>query len=89
MRIFPIIILSIFLTGCGSFKKLDPPVITTNPVSISAEALETCAELNEKINVVTFEEVVEEYSKLGVLYAECANKHAANIKLLKIIGNLK
>lgn len=89
MKIASIIIISLFIAGCSSPMQLNPPVITPNPINISAEALEPCPLLNEDLIIETFDDLVTEYSNLAVLYSVCAGKQAASIKLLKYIGNTK
>jgi hypothetical protein len=91
MKFIPILILSIFLTGCALFKKEEPTVIlpTTQVVHINPEVLTECSLLDTEILVPTFESAVAAYSNVTALYAVCANKQTISIKLLKQFGNIK
>lgn len=92
MKIIPIIILSIFLTGCGFFEKLrkpDPPVVTPQTVNIDKSALEYCDMLKEDLVIKNFQDSLNAYGDLAALYSKCANKQATSIKLLKQFGNIK
>lgn len=91
MKIIPILILSIFLTGCSWFKKPEEPPagISTKPVDIRPEALEQCSLLEENITIKTFDNLLVAYSEVTLQYAICANKQTASVKLLKQIGNIK
>ncbi len=93
MKIIPILILSIFLTGCGFLenfkKKEEPPAITTNKVHIDKESLDLCVSLDETLVVRNFQDAVVAYSDLAVKYGNCANKQYNSVKLLKQFGNIK
>lgn len=90
MKIIPILILSIFLTGCGCFQKHeDPPGISVKPIEFKPEVLEQCALLDEKLAVKTFNDILIAYGDLTTMYVVCANKQTASVKLLKEIGNIK
>jgi hypothetical protein len=91
VKLIPILILSIFLTGCSWFKKPDPPPagISTKTVDIRPEALEYCSLLKEDLVIKTFDNLLVAYSDLALQYAECSNKQTASVKLLKQIGNIK
>lgn len=89
MKIIPIIILSIFLTGCACFKKPDDVVIDTPKVAnINAKVLEPCALLPETGAIKTFEEVLDAYGNLASLYGTCAVKQNNSIVVIKQFGNI-
>lgn len=84
MRLIPIIILSIFLTGCGIFeKRAEPPVIAPKVVRIDSEILQLCPLLKEDIVIGTFEDSLIVYGDLAAQYGACAKKQANSVKLLK------
>ncbi len=90
MKIILILILSLFLSACGVFKKDPGPVVYTNePVQINKEALEHCSLLKEGLVITTFEDALLAYSDVATLYATCSNKQATSIKLLKQFGGTK
>ena len=90
MKFIPIIILSLFLSGCGVFKKDPGPVTYTNaPVKLDREALEYCSLLKEGLVISTFEDAIIAYSDVATLYAACSNKQTNSIKLLKQFGGIK
>ena len=89
MRVIPILILSIFLTGCGLFKKTDVPTVeTTKTLVIDPKLLQPCQLLNTT-SLVTFEDVVLAYSDIAVKYTNCANKQQNSVNLIKEFGNIK
>lgn len=80
MRFIPIIILSIFLSGCSIseyFRWKDPQNVNINP-----EVLEYCAPLNEDVKI---EEngVLTVYSDMAQQYVTCAKKQAAGVKVIQ------
>lgn len=93
MKFIPIIILSLFLQGCGfldKLKKPEEPAIPPNKVvNIDTAALEYCPLLKEEIKVSTFEQILVEYSELATSYGNCASKQATSVKLIKQLGNIK
>lgn len=92
MKIILIVLLSIFLTGCGFFENLrkqDPPVVAPQVVNIDKSALEQCAFLKEDLVIKNFQDSLNAYGELATLYANCANKQATSVKLLKQFGNIK
>lgn len=90
MKITPILILSLFLSGCGIFKKDPEPVIySSTPVQIDREALEYCSLLKEGLVINTFEGALLAYSDVATLYAACSNKQTNSVKLLKQFGGIK
>ena len=90
MKLIPILILSIFLTGCACFKKPEEPSgITTKPVEFKPEVLEHCSLLKENLVLKTFDDTLVAYSDLVTSYVVCANKQSTSVKLLKEIGNVK
>lgn len=90
MKIIPILILSLFLSGCGVFKK-EPiaTITTTQTVKLDREALEYCSLLKEGVVISTFEDAIVAYTDISTLYGICANKQAASVKLLKQFGGIK
>lgn len=91
MKIIPIIILSLFLTGCACFKKPEPPVIPPETtVHIDSKILEPCSELKEDINLSTFDQYIQlEYPQIVRQYTDCAIKQSNSTKLIKQLGNIK
>lgn len=90
MRIIPIIILSIALTGCGFLKnKIEPVIDSTRTVKVDPRALEPCPVLSEEVTILTFEDSLIAYSNLGTMYSICANKQNDSIKIIKQFGNIK
>lgn len=90
MKIIPIIILSIFLSGCIFPVKPDEPSMPpAKPVAIDKAALEPCALLKEDIVLTSFPDLLVVYSDTATKYAECAKKQSNSIKLLKEFGGIK
>ena len=90
MRVIHILILSIFLTGCSIFqKKPEPPAIVPQVVNIDSAVLLPCEPLKEVVDIKTFEDIIVTYADMATSYANCANKQAASVKLLKQFGNIK
>lgn len=89
MKIIPILILSIFLTGCACFKKEENVPVTPKTVHIDAAALANCSKLPEDVLLTSFEQFLDKYSDLALKYADCANKQSNSVKLLKEFGNIK
>lgn len=89
MKIIPIIILSLFLTGCSLFRKHEEPQIPPSKVvQIDKALLEYCPLLKDRPVVNTFNDAVTEYGDLSYQYGVCAAKQAASIKLIKSMGNI-
>ena len=88
MKIIPILILSIFLTGCGLFKKQEPTIEPTKVVKIDKEALLPCDLLKEDLVITTFESSLKVYGDTAEAYAKCAKQQSNSIKLLKQFGNI-
>ncbi len=92
MKIIPILILSLFLTGCGFFEKFrkpEPPAITPQTINIDKAALEYCDLLKEDLVIKNFQDSLVAYGDLATAYSKCANKQATSVKLLKQFGNIK
>ena len=91
MRIIPILILSIFLTGCSWFKKPDKPFVPPDTkVNIDTKVLEPCSLLKEDIKLTTFDEyLLVEYPQIVKQYTDCAIKQSNSVKLIKQLGNIK
>ena len=84
MKFIPILILSLFLSGCAFFKKDISPVTYTNEaVRIDSSALEYCSLLKDNLVISTFEDAIVAYSDVATLYATCSNKQTTSVKLLK------
>lgn len=89
MKIIPIIILSIFLSGCSLFRKHPDPVLPPTKVAIVDKSiLEYCPLLKEKPVITTFQDVITEYGELSTLYGICASKQAVGVKVIKELGNI-
>jgi len=90
VKLIPIIILAIFLQGCGLFKKVpDPSIPPDKVVQVDKAALEQCSLLNENLVISTFEDAVIAYGDLSTMYGTCAGKQAVSVKLLKQFSNIK
>lgn len=89
MKIIPIIILSIFLQGCASFKKPDIVINTPSVVTIDTEILQLCPLLKEDAVISSFEDSITVYADLATAYGICAKKQSNSVKLLKQFGNIK
>lgn len=91
MKIIPIIVLSLFLTGCVLFKKPEPPIIPPERVvHIDEGNLQQCALLKENIELSTFDQfILVEYPAVIKQYTDCATKQANSVKLIKELGNIK
>lgn len=90
MKFIPVLILSIFLSGCIFPLKPDEPTIPrTEPAKIEKAALEPCPLLKEGVVVQSFQEVLVEYSDLAAKYSECANKQNNSIKIIKKFGAIE
>lgn len=91
MKLIPILILSIFLSGCGIFQKPKQEVVINTPsvVHIDTETLVPCPLLKEDVLVSNFDDALVQYGDLATLYGICANKQKISIKLLKQFGNIK
>ena len=81
------LILTLFLFGCAT--KIPQSTISSTQVNLDSSILVECPILDENPLIETFEDVIVLYSKLGTLYAECANKQSNSIKLLKQFGGIK
>lgn len=89
MRLIPILILSLFLTGCGLFKKREIPVVeSTKALNIDPKLLQPCQLLNT-VPLTSFDDVVNAYSDLAIKYVNCANKQQDAASLIKEFGNIK
>ena len=95
MKIIPVILISILLTGCGFLKKPDKPEpaavpeITTQKFNIDSGLLVLCPRLPETLAITSFEDVVAVYGELATQYVACANRQADSVRVLKQIGNIK
>lgn len=89
MKLIPILILSLFLFGCGIFKKEPIAVISNATIKLDREALEYCSFLKEGVVINTFEDAMVVYTDIATLYTICAGKQATSIKLLKQFGGVK
>lgn len=89
MKVILILILSLFLSGCGIFPRKDVPTITPKVVRIDSEALTPCSLLKEDLTVVTFEDALTVYGDLATQYGICATKQNNSIKLLKEFSGSK
>lgn len=89
MRLIPILILSIFLTGCTIFKKTEVPVVEpTKVLNIDPKLLQPC-QLLSTTTLASFDDVVNAYSDLAIKYVNCANKQQDAALLIKEFGNIK
>ena len=86
MKYIPLIILSMFLSGCAHFE--NSKVIPDAVVKVSPAVLELCANLNENITVNTFDDAILAYADLSTMYGVCANKQVVSVKLLKQFANI-
>ena len=90
MKTILAVILSIFLLGCASTKKVDTPVIPPAAViNIDSAAFLQCAMLKEDIVIATFEDAILAYGDLSTAYGVCAKQQSVSIKLIKQLGNIK
>jgi hypothetical protein len=89
VKLIPVFLITILLSGCGLFKFHETPVITTKPVDINKSALEYCLPLNEAPAIVSYRDILVAYSDITIAYANCAGKQATSVKLLKEFGNIK
>ena len=90
MKLIPILILSIFLTSCGLFKKDEIPVIAeAKVVRINPEILSLCPLLKENITLVSFEDTLAAYGAVVNMYSDCAQKQFNSSTLLKQFGGIK
>lgn len=89
MKFIPIIILSIFLSGCGLFKKDGPTIEPAKVVKIDMDALIPCDLLKEVLVINTFEDGLKVYAETAEAYGKCAKQQSNSIKLLKQFGNIK
>ena len=89
MKIIPVLVLSLFLSGCWHLPKRDEAPVTPKVVHIDAAALVKCQKLDDTTNLGSFEQFLVAYGDLATKYASCANKHSDNIELLKAFGNIK
>ena len=90
MKVIPVLILSIALSGCGFFtKKQENPIIVDKTINIDKSYLEPCNLLDENLVVKTFEDGVEAYAMLGKEYSYCAKKQNNSILIIKKLGNIK
>ena len=92
MKIIPIIILSLSLSGCVIFdffkKHPEPTLPPTRVAQVDKSLLEYCPLLKEKPVINTFQDVITEYSELSILYGTCASKQATGVKVIKELGNI-
>lgn len=80
MKIIPILILSIFLSGCAFdkfFERTD-----TKGVNINSEVLEYCLPINDDVKL-DVNGGLKVYSDLAQQYVVCAKKQAAGVKVIK------
>lgn len=96
MKIIPVILISILLTGCIFNRKPDkseppavPPAVTTQKFNIDSGLLVLCPRLPETLAITSFEDVVAVYGELATQYVACANRQADSVRVLKQIGNIK
>lgn len=89
MRVLPILILSIFLSGCILFKKPEAPIVEpTKILSIDPKLLQPCQLLNTT-TLASFDDVVDAYGDLAIKYVNCANKQQDATVLIKEFGGIK
>ncbi len=89
MKIIPIIILSIFISGCTLFRKHEEPTLPPTKIAkVDKSLLEYCPLLKEKPVINTFQDVITEYGELSTMYGMCASKQASSIKIIKELGNI-
>lgn len=94
MKLIPVIILSILLSGCSILDyfrdRPQPPQIPPAKVLVIDSSLLTfCSLLEEKPNITTFQSSLEAYASLASKYGECALKQASGVKLIKKLGNIE
>jgi len=76
----------IALQGCSTFN-VDPIIPPNATITLAKEVFEPCKMLPEDIVLLTFEDVLNAYGGLSMLYGECATKQNNSIKLLKQFSN--
>lgn len=89
MKILYILALCIGLSSCGLFPKKPDVIITEKVVRIDPRALESCKDLENVIEPVTFESLLITSINNAELYLDCRNKQENSIKLLKEFSNIK
>lgn len=82
------------LTGCITFgekTKLDVPALVSEEVIVvDQELLTHCSRLPEIPQDAKLEYILTDHSvEVLKLYAVCANRHAAGIKAIKKLANIK
>lgn len=92
MKIIPILILSLFLQGCGFlsyFKTKNPTLPPDKIVNIDKDALKLCIALNENLTISSFEDALVVYGDLATSYGICAKQQATSVKLIKKLGSIE
>lgn len=76
--------------ACSIFEKKVPPVLeSTKVTNIDRRLLEPCSLLDENIEILTFEDALLAYSRLGEKYSVCAKLHDDSVIIMKQMGNIK